>query len=76
MIHAASVIAEDIDEQRVDPDEDIVIAPAPEGIPNELPIEEPITEPWIPDYNPNECIGITIQEDERKSIDNSEDEKI
>ena len=68
--------AEDIEEQMVNPDEDIVIAPASEEITNDLPIEDQVTEPWVPDYDPKECIGIITPEDGRKSIENSKDEKI
>lgn len=76
MMLAVSAIAEDIEEQRINPDEEIVIAPAPEEITDEQPVEEQITEPWIPDYDPNEFIGITTQEDGSKSIENSKDENI
>ena len=76
MMLAVSAIAEDIEEQRINPDEDIVIAPAPEEITDEQPADEKITEPWTPDYDPNEFIGITTQEDGSKSIDNSKDENI
>jgi len=69
-------LAEELEEQRVIPDEDIVIAPSTEGIDDDIQNEEQVIQPWVPDYDPNECIGVVTQEDGRKSVENNEDEII
>jgi len=69
-------LAEEVEEQRVITDENIVIAPAPEGIDDEIQNEEQVVQPWTPDYDLDECIGITTQEDGRKSVENNKDEII
>lgn len=67
MMVSVSAAAEDVEERTV---------PVSEQIDDELPNEEPDTEPWVPDYDPNECIGVTSDDDGTKSMESSGDQTV
>lgn len=67
---SVSAVAEDVEERTVPVSEQI-----DDELPNE-PNEEPDTEPWVPDYDPNVCIGVPSDDDGTKSMESSGDQTV